>query len=167
MVKLGIAGYSGSGKTTLVTRLIPALMARGLTVSTVKHTHHSVHLDRRGDASRRLTAAGAKEVAISTPDRWARLRELRGAPEPDVEGLTAMMDPVDLVLVEGFKRHRHEKIEVHRPDHGKPPLWPDDPMIVAVASDRPLDGLTLPSLDLDDVAAVADFIVERYALNKS
>ena len=76
MVKLGIAGYSGSGKTTLVTRLIPALMARGLTVSTVKHTHHSVHLDRRGDASRRLTAAGAKEVAISTPERWARLREL-------------------------------------------------------------------------------------------
>ena len=105
-------------------------------------------------------------MAISSPDRWARLRELRGAPEPDVEALTAMMDPVDLVLVEGFKRHRHEKIEVHRPGHGKPPLWPGDPMIVAVASDQPLDGLTLPSLDLDDVAAVADFIVERYALNK-
>ena len=134
MITLGIAGFSGSGKTTLVIRLIPELMARGLRVSTVKHTHHSVVLDRKGNASRRLRRAGASEVLIAGNKRWALLHELQGALEPDVEELVRHMTPVDLVLVEGFKRQRHEKIEVHRPALGKPLLYPeDDRVMVRVA----------------------------------
>jgi molybdopterin-guanine dinucleotide biosynthesis protein B len=164
MITLGIAGFSGSGKTTLVIRLIPELMARGLRVSTVKHTHHSVALDRKGDASRRLRRAGASEVLIAGSKRWALLHELQGAQEPDVEELVRHMTPVDLVLVEGFKRQRHEKIEVHRPALGKPLLYPEDNRVIAVASDQPMTGLALPNLDLDDVPAIADFILARYRL---
>ena len=162
MITLGIAGYSGSGKTTLVIRLIPELMARGLRVSTVKHTHHSVALDRKGDASRRLRRAGASEVLIAGNKRWALLHELQGALEPDVEELVRHMTPVDLVLVEGFKRQRHEKIEVHRPAIGKPLLYPQDDRVIAVASDQPMADLALPNLDLDDIPSIADFILARY-----
>jgi len=164
MITLGIAGFSGSGKTTLVIRLIPALMARGLRVSTIKHTHHSVALDRKGDASRRLRQAGASEVLIAGGKRWALLHELEGAPEPDVEALAQRMTEVDLVLVEGFKRQRHEKIEVHRAALGKPLLYPEDDRVIAVASDQPMAGLALPNLALDDIPAIADFIMLRYRL---
>ena len=164
MTELGIAGFSGSGKTTLVTRLIPELIARGLTVSTVKHTHHAVALDRRGDISRRLQRQGAQEVLLADARRWTLLHELRGEAEPSVSDLAGRMAPVDLLIVEGFKRHGHEKIEVHRPALGKPMLWPDDPRVMAVASDREISGLSLPRLDLNDVPAIADFICRRYGL---
>ena len=162
MNQLGIAGYSGSGKTTLVVRLIPELISRGLSVSTIKHTHHKVAIDRRGDLSRRLRDAAAHEVLLLGGSRWTLLRELRGENEPSVADFARQVAPVDLLIVEGFKRHGHEKLEVHRPALGKPMLWPDDPKVVAVASDAPLEGLPLPRLDLNDVSEIADFVIGRY-----
>ena len=166
MKKLGIAGYSGSGKTTLLVRLLPALKARGLSASTIKHTHHNVAVDRKGDVSRALAAAGAREILIAGAARWALLHEHRDEPEAGVASLTQRMSPVDLLLVEGFKSHRHDKIEVHRPAHGKPLLCRDDPHVIAVASDQPLADLALPILDLNDVAAIAEFIVGRLGLGR-
>ncbi len=166
MKLLGIAGYSGSGKTTLVERLIPELKRRGVSVSTMKHTHHNVSIDRPGDVSRALRDAGAVDVVAAAPDRWALMHEHRGAPEPSVEALARRMAPVDLLLVEGFKRHEHEKIEVYRPANRKPMLCTDDPRIIAVASDAPLTGVGVPVLDLNDARAIADFIVSRYGLDR-
>ncbi len=163
---MGIAGYSGSGKTTLVVRLIPEIRRRGLTVSTVKHTHHNVSIDRAGDVSRALRDAGAVDVLVAARDRWALMHEHRGAAEPSVAALVERMTPVDLVLVEGFKAHAHDKIEVHRPAAGAPFLWVDDPHVIAVATDAPLPGLDVPVLDLNDIPAVADFIVERCRLDR-
>jgi molybdopterin-guanine dinucleotide biosynthesis protein B len=167
MIQFGIAGFSGSGKTTLVVRLIPELISRGLSVSTIKHTHHNVAIDRRGDLSRRLREAGAHEVLLSGSNRWSLLHELRGAPEPTVADFARRLASVDLLIVEGFKHHGHEKLEVHRPGLGKPMLWPDDPKVVAVASDVPIAGLHLPRLDVNDIPAIADFIIKRYGLGRS
>jgi len=166
MKTLGIAGYSGSGKTTLMTRLIPDLLRRGLTVSTIKHTHHSVALDKKHTLSRALQDAGAIEVVYDSGQSWTLLHELRGAPEATIEELMDRMEPVDLLLVEGFKTHRHDKIEIHRPATGKPLLCPDDPHIVAVASDASLPDVTLPKLDLNDVSAIGDFIVTHLKLDR-
>jgi molybdopterin-guanine dinucleotide biosynthesis protein B len=160
----GLAGWSGSGKTTLVARLIPELVRRGLSVSTVKHAHHAFDVDTPGKDSYEHRRAGAAEVLVSSAHRFALMRELRGAPEPTLEDLLARLAPVDLVLVEGFKRHAHDKLEIHRPSVGKPLLAPDDPYIVAVASDVPLVGLKVPVLALDDVAAIADFVMARAKL---
>jgi molybdopterin-guanine dinucleotide biosynthesis adapter protein len=131
----GLAGWSGSGKTTLMTALIPELVSRGLTVSTLKHAHHAFDIDQPGKDSWRHRQAGAREVMISSQNRWALMHELRGAPEASFEDLARQMSPVDLLLVEGFKRHAHPKIEVYRPSLGKPLLHPEDPLIVAIASD--------------------------------
>ncbi len=161
MKLLGIAGYSGSGKTTLVVRLLPELRRRGLVVSTLKHTHHSVSVDQAGAASRALRDAGATDVVVASRQLWALLHEHRDAPEPSLAELAARMTPVDLLLVEGFKKRPHEKIEVHRPATGAPLLCTDDPLVIAVASDAPLAGLRPPVLDLDDIPAIAEFIVER------
>lgn len=163
---LGIVGYSGNGKTQLVQRLIPILTGSGLTVSTIKHTHHSVRVDEAYDISRRLTEAGAVEVAIAGRDRWALLHENGEEGEPVVEALVDRMAPVDLVLVEGFKRHPHPKIEVHRPSLGKPLICRDDSHVIAVATDGPLPMLSLPLLDLNDPAAIAGFIVDRMGLRR-
>lgn len=161
-VLLGLAGWSGSGKTTLAERLLPVLRARGLRVSTIKHTHHSVDLDRPGKDSFRHRAAGAEEVIVASEARWALLRETaRPASAAELAGRLA---PVDLVLVEGFKREAHDKIEVHRPALGKPPLWPDDPYIVAVASPTPLPDCPLPQLPLDEAERIAAFVVAHCGL---
>ena len=165
MESFGLAGWSGSGKTTLLVRLLPEIVGRGLTVSTVKHTHHSFDLDRRGKDSHSHRVAGAAEVMIASSARWALLHELRDAPEPNVEDLIGRMAPVDLVLIEGFKRYPHAKLEVHRPSIGKPFLYENDPSVVAVASDRPLQGVQLPLFDLDDIRGIADFIVDRCRLH--
>lgn len=157
MKVLGLAGWSGSGKTTLMVRLIPALKARGLTVSTVKHAHHRFDVDTPGKDSYRHREAGAAEVMVASANRFALMHELRDAPEPPLTDLLAKMSPVDLVLVEGFKREGHAKIEVHRAANGKPALWPDDDAIIAVASDGDIDAGDLPRLDLNDVDAIADF----------
>jgi len=159
-VKLfGIAGWSGSGKTTLLVRLIPELVRRGLKVSTVKHAHHAFDVDRPGKDSFRHREAGASEVLVASAARWALMHEHRGGAEPELEELLPRLSPVDLVLVEGFKRRGHPKLEVHRPALGKPLLAPEDPSIVAIASDAPLVGLAVPRLHLDDVGAIADLAV--------
>jgi molybdopterin-guanine dinucleotide biosynthesis protein MobB len=164
MKLFGLAGWSGAGKTTLVVRLLPALAARGLAVSTMKHAHHSFDIDQPGKDSYRHRAAGATEVMIASAQRWALMHEHHGAPEPTAAALAAHMTAVDLVLVEGFKREPHPKLEVHRAANGKPLLHPGDPHIVAVASDQPLPGIGLPVLSLDDVEAIADFIVDHCGL---
>jgi molybdopterin-guanine dinucleotide biosynthesis protein B len=163
----GLAGWSGSGKTTLMTRLVPELTGGGLTVSTVKHAHHTFDVDQPGKDSWRHREAGASEVMIASAARWALLHEHRGAPEPALDALVAQMTPVDLLLVEGFKRGAHAKLEVHRPALGKPLLCHDDPHIVAVASDTTLAGLAVPLLALDDVAAIARFIRRHCRLGPS
>ena len=164
MKVFGLAGWSGSGKTTLLVRLIPALVARGLSVSTIKHAHHAFDVDRPGKDSHSHRLAGAREVMVSSANRFALMHELRGAPEPTVEELVARMSPVDLLLIEGFKHYAHDKLEVHRPALGKPLLAPGDPRVVAVASDAPLEGLPVPRLPLDDIEAIAGFVVDRCGL---
>jgi molybdopterin-guanine dinucleotide biosynthesis protein B len=155
----GLAGWSGSGKTTLLTRLIPALVARGVAVSTIKHAHHNFDVDQPGKDSWKHRQAGASEVLIASSARWALMHEHRGAREPGLAELLAHMTPVDLVIVEGFKGEAFAKIEIHRPSVGKPLLYPDDPDIVAVASDAPLPGLPLPQLALDDIGGIASYIL--------
>ncbi len=134
---IGLAGWSGAGKTTLLARLIPVLNARGIGVSTVKHAHHAFDVDKPGKDSHTHREAGARQVMVSSTNRWALMTELRGAPEPGLAELLARLDPVDLVIVEGFKRDSHPKIEVFRAANGKPWLHPDDPAIRAVAADTP------------------------------
>ena len=157
----GIVGWSGSGKTTLLVRLIPELTRRGVRVSTVKHAHHAFDVDKPGKDSWEHRQAGATEVMVSSAARWALMHEHRGAPEATLEQLIERMSPVDLVLVEGFKRHRHRKLEVHRASVGKPLIAPEDPDIVAVASDAGLAGLSVPLLDLGDPPAIAEFILRE------
>jgi molybdopterin-guanine dinucleotide biosynthesis protein B len=164
MQVFGIAGWSGSGKTTLLKGLIPDLIGRGLSVSSVKHAHHAFDIDVPGKDSYEHRAAGAREVMISSANRWALMHELKGDDEPSLDELIARMSPVDLLLVEGFKWEAHPKLEVHRPGVGKPLLQPDDPHIVAVASDTRLSGLDVPVIDLADIRGIADFIVRRCRL---
>lgn len=159
MKVFGIAGWSGSGKTTLIERLIPRLTARGLRVSVIKHAHHGFDIDRPGKDSYRHRAAGASEVLLTGAERWALLHEARDEPEATLSQYLAHFSPCDLVLVEGFKHEPIPKLEVHRPAHGKPPLWPENPQVVAVASDVPL-ATPLPQLALDDAEAIAAFILE-------
>jgi molybdopterin-guanine dinucleotide biosynthesis adapter protein len=156
----GLAGWSGSGKTTLVVALIPELSARGLRVSTIKHAHHEFDIDRPGKDSWRHREAGAHEVMVGSARRWALMHELRGAAEPTLDALLARMSAVDVVLIEGFKAHPHPKIEVHRPALGKPLLYPDDPYVVAIASDAAV-AAPIPLLPLGDPGAVADFILDH------
>jgi molybdopterin-guanine dinucleotide biosynthesis adapter protein len=160
----GLAGWSGSGKTTLVGRLLPELIGRGLTVSTLKHAHHGFDVDQPGKDSWLHRQAGAHEVMVSSANRWALMHEHRGAPEAGLDDLVAHMSPVDLVIVEGFKSHPHPKLEVYRPRLDKPLLCRDDPFIVAVASDGDLTGLSVPALALADTPAIADFIIAHCRL---
>lgn len=159
MQVIGLAGWSGAGKTTLLTAMLPLLVARGLSVSTVKHTHHRVDLDQPGKDSFRHRQAGAREVMVASSARWALLRELDG-PEPTLEELVARLAPVDLVLVEGFKSSRCPKLEVFRPALGEPPLWPGRDDVVAVASDAPLPDCDRPALPLHDPLAIVDWLTQ-------
>jgi len=155
---VGLAGWSGAGKTTLLARLIPVLRARGLRVSTVKHAHHSFDLDIPGKDSHIHRQAGATEVFVSSSGRWAQIHELRGEPEPQLREILTRLSPVDLVIVEGYKRHGHPKLEIYRAEVGKPLLHPDDNWIVAVASDAPVPAARVPVLDLNDLEKIADVL---------
>jgi molybdopterin-guanine dinucleotide biosynthesis protein B len=160
----GLAGWSGSGKTTLVCQLIPELVSRGIRVSTLKHAHHNFDVDQPGKDSYEHRQAGASEVMVSSGIRWALMHELRGDPEPGVEDLVGRMSPVDLVLIEGFKTAAHPKLEVFRPEIGKPLLCTQDPNIVAIACSQPLQLADLPQLDLNDTGVIADFIIAHCGL---
>ena len=162
----GLAGWSGSGKTTMLTRLLPAIIAQGVTVSTIKHAHHDFDVDQPGKDSYRHRMAGAHEVLVSSVHRWALMHELRGAREPTLPELLSHLSPVDLVLVEGFKRDAYDKLEVYRASVGKPLLAFDDPHIVAVASDADNGDLKLPRLDIDDTDAIATFILGHCGLRR-
>jgi molybdopterin-guanine dinucleotide biosynthesis protein B len=161
----GLAGWSGSGKTTLIVNLIPELVGRGLSVSTMKHAHHDFDIDQPGKDSFEHRQAGASEVMISASKRWALMHEVRKEGEPSVVELIARMTPVDLLLVEGFKWHAHSKMEIHRPTLGKPLLQNNDPDIVAVASDENIEDLTVPVFDLNNIIGIADFIIKKGKLD--
>lgn len=156
---IGLAGWSGAGKTTLLVKLIPALIERGLTVSTIKHAHHAFDVDQPGKDSHRHRQAGASEVLISSSARWVQMHENRDGAEATLPELLRRLSPCDLVVVEGFKREGHPKLEIHRAANGRPPLHPSDEAIVALASDMPFPDAGIPSADLDDVAAIADLVI--------
>ncbi|MEM8597825.1 MAG: molybdopterin-guanine dinucleotide biosynthesis protein B [Pseudomonadota bacterium] len=168
MIVYGVVGWKNAGKTTLVERLVAEIAGRGFSVSTLKHTHHGVDVDRPGKDSHRHRAAGAHQVILASSARWALMTELRGAAEATLDALIARLDPVDLVIVEGYKRDRHPKIEAWRAETGQPLIALDDPTIRAVATNAAPEvraeafgaaTARLPVLPLDDVAAVADFLL--------
>jgi len=158
---IGLAGWSGSGKTTLITKVLPRLIARGQRVSTLKHAHHGFDLDQPGKDSFMHRTAGATEVVISSAKRFAVLHELRDEPEWNLPDLLGKLAPVDLILVEGFKRDPFPKLEIHRAANGKPLIQPDDAYIVAIASDEPLPQVKVPVIDLNDIEAIADMLLQH------
>ena len=163
MKVFGFAGWSGSGKTTLIEKLIPRLAGVGLRVSLIKHAHHTFDVDQPGKDSYRHRHAGASEVLVTSSRRWVLMHELRGAAEPPFDEQLARLSPCDLVIVEGFKRAAIPKLEVWRRATGEPMLHPNDPHIVAVASDSRID-TPLPLLDLNDDASIASFILAHLRL---
>jgi molybdopterin-guanine dinucleotide biosynthesis protein MobB len=159
----GVVGWKNAGKTGLMERLVAEICGRGFSVSTVKHAHHAFDVDQPGKDSHRHRMAGATEVLLSSRKRFALMHELRGAPEPSLDDLLARLSPVDLVLVEGYKRDSHPKVEAFRAETGNPLIARDDPTVRAVASDTPLT-LDRPVFDLNDTRAVADFILAEVGL---
>jgi len=159
----GFAGYSGSGKTTLIENLIPLFTGRHVTVSLIKHAHHTFDVDHPGKDSYRHRQAGCSEVLVTSSRRWVLMHELRGLPEPDLAQHIQRVSPCDLLLVEGFKRERIPKLEVYRAEIGEAMLHPHDENIVAIASDSRLDS-TLPQFHIDDYVAIADFVLKHVGL---
>jgi molybdopterin-guanine dinucleotide biosynthesis adapter protein len=155
---IGLAGWSGSGKTTLITKVIPVLVGRGLKVATIKHAHHEFDIDKPGKDSWLHREAGASEVLVTSSRRWALVHELRGEPEPPLAELVTKLNPADLVIVEGFKRHAHPKLEIYRAVIGKPLIHPQDDCVIAIASDSPLPDAPLPVVMLDDIEAIANVL---------
>jgi molybdopterin-guanine dinucleotide biosynthesis protein B len=162
MKVIGVAGWSGAGKTTLISRVIPYLREQGLRVSVIKHAHHDFDVDVPGKDSWVHRQSGAEEVLVSSANRWALMHELRGAAEPSLPELLRKVSPVDLLIVEGFKSEPYRKIEVHRKDSGKPPLFPDDSAIACIATDAVIE-TALPVAHLDDIPSVAA-LMRKYAL---
>jgi molybdopterin-guanine dinucleotide biosynthesis protein B len=161
----GITGWKNSGKTTLTERLVAELTRRGRRVATVKHAHHDFDIDKQGTDSFRHRQAGACEVAIVSNRRWALMHELQGEDEPALATILARLSPCDLILVEGYKRESHLKIEARRREaKSKEPLAATDPHIVAIAADHAQPGETLPVFDLDDIATMADFVEQATGL---
>lgn len=162
----GVTGWKNAGKTGLVERLVTEIVGRGYSVSTIKHAHHNVDIDEKGRDTYRHREAGAREVVLASAGRWALMHELRGAPEPALVEIVTKLTPVDLVIVEGYKREDHPKIEAYRQTngHARGLLAQDLPTIRAIASDTPLNGIALPVFDLDDTTAIADFILRECGL---
>lgn len=161
---IGVAGFKNSGKTTLVEKLVSVLTARGYRIATVKHAHHSFDMDHEGRDSYRHRMAGATEVAVVSRSRFALIHELRDAPEPSLAEIIARLTPCDLVIVEGYKRDTHDKIEVRNLDLDHPALSGDDPTIVAIAATGPIVLQDVPVFNRDDVSALVDFIVSHVGL---
>ena len=157
---LGIVGWSGSGKTTLLVKLIPLLVHRGLRIATLKHAHHAFDVDQPGKDSYEHRKAGASEVIVSSARRWVQMHEIGDGAEATLGDHLRRVSPCDLVLIEGYKSGGHPKLEVFRAATGKPPLYPTDKGIVAVASDQPMPGLQIPRVDLNDIGAVAELILK-------
>ena len=160
----GVTGWKNSGKTGLMERLITEFTARGLSVSSIKHAHHSFDIDHPGRDSYRHRDAGARQVLLASRNRWALMHELRDEDEPSLGDLLKQLSPVDLVLIEGYKRDRHPKIEAHRKETGQPLIAPEDETIVAVASDTSVT-IDRPVLDLNDTASIANFIGQYLELD--
>ncbi|AVO47001.1 molybdopterin-guanine dinucleotide biosynthesis protein B [Phreatobacter cathodiphilus] len=158
MKVVGLAGWSGAGKTTLLARVIPVLTGRGLAVSTVKHAHHAFDIDQPGKDSHAHREAGAREVLVASGRRWALMHELRDEEEPRLADLLARLSPVDLVIVEGFKREAHPKVEIHRAANGKPWLFPDVSHVRGLICDAEPPGWTGPRVGLDDAEAAAGLL---------
>lgn len=163
MKVFGFAGYSGSGKTTLIEKLIPLFVAHGLKIALIKHTHHDFEIDQPGKDSYRHRVAGCSEVLVTSASRWALIHELRGEREPGLTEQLSRLSPCDLVLVESFKHEAIPKLEVHRPQLGKPLLFPQDADIVAIASDQPT-GSALPEFELGRADMIAEFILKQTGL---
>lgn len=163
----GVTGWKNSGKTTLTTRLIAELSGRGYRVNSVKHAHHTFDIDQPGTDSFRHREAGAQEVAIVSGARWALMHELRGEDEPSMRQVLARLGPADVVIVEGYKREDHPKIECRRKGGKGIPLAPNDPHIVALAADHETDSHGRPVFDLEDVAGIADFVEAYLGLRRS
>ena len=163
MKRFGIVGFKNAGKTGLMERLVSDITAGGFTVSTIKHAHHSFDVDHPGKDSYRHRQAGASQTLLSSGTRWALMSELRGADEPPLADLLDVLNPVDLILIEGYKRDTHPKIEAYRAETGNPLLAPNDPTIKAVATDTSLT-TTQPQFDLNDTKAIADFILSQVGL---
>ena len=158
---IGLAGWSGAGKTSLLAKLIPVLVGRGERVATLKHAHHAFDLDHPGKDSYIHRQAGASEVIVSSSRRWAQIREVEEGGEACLPELLRRLAPTGLALVEGFKREAHPKLEVFRTANGRPPLHPEDPHIVGIASDNPFPQAGVPVVHLDDIEAVADLVMAR------
>ena len=159
----GVAGYKNAGKTGLMERLVTEITGRGFSVSTLKHAHHAFDVDHPGKDSFRHREAGAHQVVLSSGKRWAMMTELRETSEPSLNELISKMTPVDLILIEGWKRDDHAKIEAHRAETGNPLIAPNDPTIRAIASDTTLK-IDRPVFDLNDTKAIADFILAEIGL---
>jgi molybdopterin-guanine dinucleotide biosynthesis protein B len=158
---IGLAGWSGSGKTTLLTKLIPLFVERGLRVTTIKHAHHLFEVDQPGKDSYKHRKAGASEVIVSSARRWVQIHEVSGSSEATLHELLKRLSPCDLVLVEGFKRENHPKLEVFRKALGRTPLHLRDRRIVAVASDQEFPAAGIPVAHLDDIARIAEIAITR------
>jgi molybdopterin-guanine dinucleotide biosynthesis adapter protein len=161
---IGVTGWKNAGKTTLVEKLVTHFAQAGLRIATVKHAHHEFDIDHAGTDSFRHRKAGAREVAIVSARRWALMHELDAQGEPPLADVLARLSPCDLVIVEGYKREGHAKIEVRRGGAGTP-LAPDDPSIIAIASDTEISETPLPLFQLDDVTGIAAFIADRFSLS--
>lgn len=159
----GVTGYKNAGKTGLMERLVTEITGRGFSVSTLKHAHHAFDVDHPGKDSFRHREAGAHQVVLSSGKRWAMMTELRETSEPSLNELISKMTPVDLILIEGWKRDDHAKIEAHRAETGNPLIAPNDPTIRAIASDTTLK-IDRPVFDLNDTKAIADFILAEIGL---
>ena len=158
---LGFAAFSGTGKTTLLKQLIPLLAARGVRVGVIKHAHHNFDIDKPGKDSFELRKAGARQMLVASARRWALMTENDVVGDPELDDLVKRLNPdnIDMVLVEGFKHIPFTRIELHRPSLGHPLLYLEDSSIIAVAADAPVDSGNLQLLDLNDAAAVSDFIM--------
>ena len=166
---LGFAAFSGTGKTTLLKQLIPLLAERGIRVGVIKHAHHNFDIDKPGKDSYELRKAGARQLLVASARRWALMTENDSIGDPELDGLIGRLalDSIDLVLVEGFKHVPYPRIELHRPALGHPLLYPEDSSVIAVAADAPIECGDLPLLDLNDAAAVTDFILGWLTLQQA